>query len=71
MRITIEPTDQVTDLDGVRVRVWRGVTESGVPCTVFVHRLAVRYDQDTEQFDRELQEQIPSGRFVPLRLVLP
>lgn len=70
MQITIESTDQVTRIDQVPVRVWNGVTEDGTPCKVFVHRLAVRDDQDTERFERELTEQLPPGRFLPLSLIL-
>jgi hypothetical protein len=71
MKITIEATDQLTTIDGVPVRVWRGETEDGVPCQVFVHRIAVRYDQDCTRFDRELVSKLPPGRHIPLRLVLP
>lgn len=71
MKITIESTDQITTLDGVPCRVWKGATEAGVECVVFVHRLAVHKDQDAAQFERELAEQLPPGRHVPLSLVLP
>lgn len=38
MKITIESTDVVTVVDtkGTESRVWKGVTESGVSCLVFV-----------------------------------
>lgn len=42
MKITIESTEKVTSFHGVPVRLWDGVTENGIPCKVFVHRLAVR-----------------------------
>lgn len=71
MKIQIEATDQLTTLDGVSVRVWNGVTEDGIPCTLFVHRIAVRDDADCSRFERELIEKLPAGRHVPLRLVLP
>lgn len=70
MRMTIEATDKLMMIDGVPVRVWDGTTESGVPCIVFVHRIAVLQDSDSEQFDRELQEQLPPGRVVPLSMIL-
>jgi hypothetical protein len=70
MKLTIESTSQLTRIDNVPVRVWEGVTEDGVPCKVFVHRIAVRDDQDTEAFDRALAAQLPPGRYVPLSLIL-
>ena len=70
MKIEIIATDQITDIDGVQVRVWEGKTESGIPCYVFIHRVAVRADLDCSTFDKELKEQMPPGRVVPLRNIL-
>ena len=70
MKITIEATDQLTEMDGVPVRVWNGTTEGGVQCFVFVHRLAVHMDEDSGEFDRELKEQMPPGRAIPLSAIL-
>lgn len=70
MKLTIESTDQITQLDGVPVRVWQGRTEAGVPCIMFVHRIAVANSVDQSQFDKELAEQLPPGRSVPLTHVL-
>lgn len=70
MHLQIESTDQITDLDGVPARVWQGVTANGIPCLVFVHRVAVQRDQDATDFERELGEQLPPGRVVPLSAVI-
>lgn len=70
MKITMEATDKITDLDGVKVRVWEGTTERGVKCHVFVHRIAVATDDDTAQFEQELQEAMPPGQVVSLRQIL-
>ena len=70
MQLMIEATDEITSMENVPVRVWRGVTQSGVPCIVFVHRIAVHNSEDQSQFDRELAEQLPPGRFVPLWNIL-
>lgn len=53
MRIQMEPSGPVVKLDGVECRVWNGVTEAGVQCFVFVHRIAVRDGVDAEAFSRE------------------
>lgn len=65
MKITIESTNTLTEIDRVPVRVWRGVTERGVPCIVFVHRLAVDKAEDAAQFEAELRE-VPPPRIRPL-----
>jgi hypothetical protein len=72
MKITIEPTNQTTQVDGVLVRLWRGVTSDGVGCSVFVHRIAVNDTHDAFPFAVELQEQIPPDldEHVPFRRIL-
>jgi hypothetical protein len=70
MQLQIESTDEITSMENVPVRVWRGGTESGVPCIVFIHRIAVLNSEDQSQFERELAEQLPPGRFVPFRNIL-
>lgn len=70
MQLQIEATDKITTLDGVQCRYWEGVTEDGIPCKVFVHRIAVRDDNDSSKFEAELTEKMPPGRVVPLKLIL-
>lgn len=77
MRITIESTDHTTEINGVPVRHWKGVTDSGVECEVFVHRIAVRADRNCGEFERELEEFRTemealghSSKAIDLRLIL-
>jgi hypothetical protein len=78
MQMQIESTNTLTTIDGVPVRLWEGVTAGGIPCKVYVHRIAVREDQDASQFAGELAEQAkpairPAGmepQPIPLRHVL-
>lgn len=70
MKLQIEATDQLTTIDGVPVRYWRGFTEDGREVKVFIHRIAVHNDLDAADFDRELQEQLPPGRMISLRDIL-
>lgn len=70
MRMMIESTPDVTKIDGVEVRRWKGTTEDGVECEVFVHRIAVANSADCSQFDAALKEQLPPGRFVPFSRIL-
>lgn len=70
MEIMIKATDKIIKMDGVMARLWEGVTERGIPCKVLVHRIAVEDSQDTNQFDQELHECLPPGRFVSLAEIL-
>jgi hypothetical protein len=73
MKITINSTTKMVQLNGVPARIWEGHTESGIPVHCYVTRIAVPLDQDHSQFQRELQEhQAPSAEVaaIPLRLVL-
>jgi hypothetical protein len=70
MQILIDSTDQLTTVDGVPVRAWKGTTDDGVECMVFVHRIAVHKSQDQARFQAVLLEQLPPGRQVPLSEVL-
>jgi hypothetical protein len=70
MKITITSTDVTTRIDGVPVRLWEGVTEDGISCKVLVHRIAVRDEHDASRFERELKEQLPPARSVPLYQIL-
>jgi hypothetical protein len=70
MRIIIESTDATTELDGVPVRLWEGTTQDGIPCKVFVHRLAVAPGEDASAFERELEAKMPPGRNIPLTALL-
>jgi hypothetical protein len=70
MQLLIESTDQLTTIDGVPVRVWKGRTDDNVECKVFIHRIAVHKSQDQALFQAVLLEQLPPGRQVPLSEVL-
>jgi len=72
MKITIESTNEITDIDGVAVRLWNGVTESGIKVKVFVHLLGVHEKEDQGEFLRQLAEATPPGstRPVPLSAIL-
>ena len=72
MRLTIESTNTTTDFEGFPVRLWKGRTEDGTECLVFVHRVAVERSQDCTQFERELEEHVqPSlDQVIPLRMIV-
>lgn len=69
LEILIQPTDQLTHVDGVLCRVWHGETDEGVRCIAFIHRIAVQDGEDSAAFDAALL-QLPPCRMVPMHEVL-
>jgi hypothetical protein len=57
VKMIIESSADLTTVDGVPVRLWHGTTEAGIPCLVFVRRIAVALDRDRSAFDAELEAQ--------------
>lgn len=73
MKITIESTTKIVQMDGTDMRVWEGRTESGIPVHCYIARIAVDKEFDQTQFVRELQEHAapsPAIQAIPLRMVL-
>lgn len=73
MKITIENTSKIVQLNGVPARVWEGQTDSGIPVHCYITRIAVHNDEDSTQFEKELQEcRVPSAdvEALPLWLIL-
>jgi hypothetical protein len=74
MQITIEPTDELTVVEGTTARQWCGYTDRMVPVKVFVVMIAARGDDnlaDFEHFARQLE--LPpelEQRRIPIRLIL-
>lgn len=75
MKLILEPTAQIVEVNGVPCRQWEGKTESGTTVAAFITRVAVPEDAGAEahrEFERELTEK-PAPRAdmtFPLRLVL-
>jgi hypothetical protein len=74
MKITVESTTKLVELNGVPARVWEGVTDSGIPVHCFITRVAAKDTANLTQFEAELKEQRPPSlevaRAYPLRMVL-
>lgn len=73
MRITIESTTKVVEVNGVRARIWEGETKSGIPLHVYITRVAIEEGENQEEFERELQTHrapSPAVQAIALRLVL-
>lgn len=75
MKITIENTSKIVNLDGVPARIWEGKSESGIPVICFITRIMVPEGEgiDYAEFKRELAEERPPSpevEAIPLRLLL-
>ena len=74
MKLTITSTDQITEIDGIQVRHWRGVGDGGQKCDVFVHRIAVhKHGPLVGLLDTQLREMGQPGgsKHVPIERILP
>ena len=74
MKITIESTTKVIEVNGVPARVWQGVTSRGVPITCLITRVAVERTADASEFEKDLKEKAPprgDAAVWPARLFLP
>jgi len=41
MKIMLESTSEITEVNGVQCRVWRGATEKGSPCVAMIALIGV------------------------------
>lgn len=75
MKITIESTSKIVELNGIPARIWEGMTESGVKVHCFVTRIAIdKNETQTTEFENELEEACPPSPEIemcyPNRLIL-
>jgi len=60
MKLKIESTNIFTQFNGVNCRLWAGVTDTGIPCKVFIVGIAVANERDQQEFDRNNMKEIPA-----------
>ena len=73
MKVILESTTRVVNLDGMPCRIWEGETSGGVKCHAYIPRIAAESDQDLSQFETELEEKrrpSPEVAAIPLRMLL-
>lgn len=61
MRMYIESTEVLVNVDGVECRLWEGTTENGVDCKVLIHRIAVSEKEDQSEFEKLLPKVQPNA----------
>lgn len=65
MKMTLESTEQITEINGVKCRVWEGTSERGTKLFAFVAKIAVENGQDNSELVRDLQENKPTSFIWP------
>lgn len=74
MKVTLQNTEKVVQINGRDARVWEGQTEGGVPCFALVVRIGCPIDANASEFERELLATDPVRpdltAAIPTRLVL-
>jgi hypothetical protein len=66
MMIILTSTANTVELDGVRCRVWEGVTINGTPVYAYIPRVQPVHEEDAAEFERELEPQNPPSVAVRL-----
>jgi len=60
MKITIESTTKIVELNGVPARIWEGETETGIKVHCFITRIAIEKNEPrADEFNNDLQKQKP------------
>lgn len=75
MKVTLESTTQIVEVNGLPARVWEGTTAAGVKIHALITRVAIHKGEDATEFERELQEHTPptpaeDGGPWPLKMIL-
>ena len=73
MKISIQNTDKIVELNGVPARVWEGETDSGISVHCFMTRISPQTHDNIDAFEKELIETSapsPGVLAYPLKMVL-
>jgi hypothetical protein len=73
VKLTLESTTKIVQLNGVPARIWEGHTANGVPVHVYITRVAVDREEDNSELERELEEHrapSPEVDAIPWRMIL-
>ena len=75
MKVTLESTTKIVQLNGIPARIWEGKTDTGIQVHAFITRIAIDKDEPNAQlFEVELKEcKLPStgvSESYPLSLII-
>lgn len=68
MKVKLESTSTIIDVNGVPGRLWEGKTDSGIIVQAVITRISVHNAYDQSQFERELN--IQRAPFYPVAFPL-
>ena len=61
MQIQLRSTNDISTVAGVEGRLWEGTTANGTAILAWIGRIAVKFDQDQTEFEKELE---PTSSFI-------
>lgn len=76
MKVQLESTEKIVEINGQLCRIWEGVTINGTTCHAYIKFIAIAEDsteQQKKEFADDLQEHAaPSAAIqsIPLRLII-
>lgn len=57
MRAILNSTTKIVKINGIKTRVWEGISESGIKMHAYIALVGIdKNEKNTEQFDRELEQ---------------
>lgn len=54
MKIILQNTERIVDVNGIKSRLWEGVTEKGILIHCLIIRIAVNSESNHTEFEKEL-----------------
>lgn len=75
MKIILDSTTKMVDLNGVPARIWEGCTQDGVPVHAYIALVSPQtvFADELRAFDRDLEASpapSPAAEAIPLRMAL-
>lgn len=73
MKMTLQSTNKIVEINGIKARIWEGETEKGIPVHAFIPRVSAEVRDRMEEFEKDLHEcNAPSAAVeaYPFRMLL-
>lgn len=74
MKLIIQNTSKIVELNGIPCRIWEGMTESGIVVHAYIPRVAIdKHELRAHEFEKELKEvcsPTPEIASIPLKLII-
>jgi len=73
MKIILQSTNTFGQVNDVRVRLWEGKTDNGIPIFAYVACIAVHKSEDQREFETQLEEHVEASallKHLPLGAVI-